>query len=295
MKFIFLSLFSFCSLFGVDIVVCSFNRPLQLYALLESIEERVTGYDAISVICRSESNFAEGYKIVEKDFPEVKFYHQPAKRLQAWRTFKTMVLEIVYGKYSTPSDYFLFAMDDIIITDRIDLRAAESFLSIRPDIHGFFYRLGKNVTKHALPQPGTNSIPSLNDLGGDIFSWSFGPDQFDWGYPNSLDFTMYRKQDFKRACSERLYQTPNHLEGVWQSYLPVGGKGACHSRSKIVNLCINRVNTTHRNPVLRECSVAFLNQQFMKGLKIDIFSLNKELVESAHQDVPFNFIERGLF
>ncbi|MCH9617295.1 MAG: hypothetical protein SP4CHLAM5_04210 [Chlamydiia bacterium] len=292
MKLLFLSLFSFLSLFGADIIVCSFNRPLQLYALLESIEQRVTGYDAISVICRSDTEFKDGYKKVEQRFPEVSFYHQPSKKGQAFRSFKTMVRQIVHGEYSTPSKYFLFAMDDIIITDTIDLQAGENLLEKRPDIHGFFYRLGKNVTRHSLPTPGENDIPPLTDLGDDLFCWNFGPNQFDWGYPNSLDFTLYRKSYFVNACKDSSYRNPPDFEWKLCSYSPVNGKGACHSMSKIVNLCINRVSTTTRNPVLRECSVHFLNEQFMKGLKIDIFSIDKQLVNSAHQDVPFNFIQR---
>lgn len=292
MKYFLSIIFSFFSLFGADIVVCSFNRPLQLYALLESIEQKVVGYDAISVICRSESDFDQAYKIVEARFPEVAFYYQPPGQSEAFRTFRPMVLGLLYGKYGSSSEYFLFAMDDIIVTDTIDLRAGEQLLNERYDIHGFFYRLGKNITRHALPRPGRNRIPRLQDLGDDIFCWKFNRATFDWAYPNTLDFTMYRKKEFNNACTGKVYHSPNHLEGVWQSYLPNNGIGACHGTSKIVNLCINRVNTTHRNPILRECSVDYLNHKFMSGLKIDINSLDKDLVESAHQDVPFTFIKR---
>ena len=38
---------------NADLVIFSYNRPLQLYALLESITNYVTGLDKIMVIYRS--------------------------------------------------------------------------------------------------------------------------------------------------------------------------------------------------------------------------------------------------
>ena len=52
-----------------DFVIFSYNRPLQLYAFLESIEKYVAGIGSIQVIYRvSDDSYEEGYKVVKKEF-----------------------------------------------------------------------------------------------------------------------------------------------------------------------------------------------------------------------------------
>ena len=68
---------------NADLVVFSFDRPLQLYAFLESAEKFVKGLGQISVIYRcSGDQFQQGYDKVQKCFKQVKFLAQgkdPAK------------------------------------------------------------------------------------------------------------------------------------------------------------------------------------------------------------------------
>lgn len=294
MKYIFTFLFSFFSLFGVDIVICSFNRPLQLYALLESMETYVSGASQVSVVCRSAPDFVKGYDIVQKRFPDVKFYFQHHKSRFAFRQFKPMILGHIFGKESSASEYFLFAMDDIIVTAPIDLEKDSAFLGCHDEVHGFFYRLGKNVNRHALPKPGKNRIPELDIEEDGIYTWSFSSATYDWAYPNSLDFTIYRKKDFEKAFKQRLYRNPTILEHIWHKhYQPQkGARGACYETSKIVNLMINRVTTLCKNPVIKNIPVEELQKKFMAGKKIDIFSIDTKSICSAHQAVDFVYVDR---
>ena len=280
-------------LFAVDVIVCSYNRPMQLYAFLESMEEFVTGASTVSVICRGDEEYLAGYDEVQKHFHGVKFIYQPSTKNEAFRCFKPIILRQVYGDLSTDSPYFMFAMDDIIITEPIDLERDSAFLGAHDKVHGFFYRLGKNVTHHALPRSGKNRVPSLTEADEDVFTWNFYRATYDWGYPNSLDFTIYRKEDFRKAFHKRNFTNPNHLEMQWQHYLPKRRRlGACHGRSKLVNLMINRVNTVCKNRVLKEIPVSELNEHFMNGEKIDIHSLDISLLNSAHQDLEFTYKKR---
>ncbi|MCH9811658.1 hypothetical protein K0U07_02720 [bacterium] len=284
---------AFASLFSVDVIVCSYNRPMQLYAFLESMEEFVTGATSVSVLCRGDAEYLDGYDDVEKRFHGVKFYYQDSERSKAFRCFKPMVLNQVFGKAASESKYFMFAMDDIIITEPIDLEKDSMFLEQHERVHGFFYRLGKNVDHHALPKPGKNAIPPLTEAEEDIFTWNFFRGTCDWGYPNSLDFTIYRKADFHKAFHQRNYRNPNDLEMAWQRYLPKKRRyGACHGRSKMVNLMINRVNTICLNPILKEIPITELNDHFNRGEKIDIHSLDLTKLNSAHQDLEFRYISR---
>ena len=63
-----------------DLVVFSYDRPLQLYAFLESTEKYVTGVGDLVVIYRASSEqFQKGYEVVEADFPGAMFWLQGSK------------------------------------------------------------------------------------------------------------------------------------------------------------------------------------------------------------------------
>ncbi|HEY5235531.1 MAG TPA: hypothetical protein VIJ14_05090, partial [Rhabdochlamydiaceae bacterium] len=68
---------------NADLVIFSFDRPLQLYAFLESTKKYVKGLGEVFVIYRSsDEHFKEGYDKVQRRFKDVKFLPQgkhPAK------------------------------------------------------------------------------------------------------------------------------------------------------------------------------------------------------------------------
>ena len=58
----------------LNLVVFSYNRPLQLYAFLESFQRLAKGCQRISVVFKADSpEFKQGYKIVKEQFPNVEF------------------------------------------------------------------------------------------------------------------------------------------------------------------------------------------------------------------------------
>ena len=77
-----------------------------------------------------------------------------------------------------------------------------------------------------------------------------------------------------------------------KKYLPKSGRGACHERSCIVNIPMNRVNTSIPNKFIGEYDIYELQKIFSSGKKMDIFSMDFSLVTSCHQDIMFKFIER---
>ena len=60
-----------------DLIIFSYDRPMQLFALLESIEKNVVGLNKTNVIYRSSNNeFEVGYEIVKKSFPTSNYVKQ---------------------------------------------------------------------------------------------------------------------------------------------------------------------------------------------------------------------------
>lgn len=57
-----------------DLIIFSYDRPMQLYALLESVEQYVTGAENICVVYRaSDERFEQSYQSVKEDFDKVVF------------------------------------------------------------------------------------------------------------------------------------------------------------------------------------------------------------------------------
>src|SRR5205807_715644 len=79
---------------AADILIFSFDRPLQLYACPESIQRYITGFENLTVLYRaSERPFADGYQKVKEAFPLVHFIAQSMKDPK--RDFKPNVQKIV--------------------------------------------------------------------------------------------------------------------------------------------------------------------------------------------------------
>ena len=197
----------------VDVVIFSFDRPMQLYAFLESVEKYVTNPHLMHVIYRcTDKRFEKGYKKVFKRFPYVKG-HKQGKRPQ--KDFKPLVLKCVYNKKSK-SPYIMFAVDDIIMTDKVDL--VECTAALKKYKSWFFsLRLGKNITKNTLAvtqslEPVHVGVPNGNDLKHSMFTWKFTDPSAkgSWDYPNSTDVTIYRKKDVKRFFTKAKYHKSQH-------------------------------------------------------------------------------------
>ena len=115
-----------------DFIIFSYDRPLQLYALLESIEKYCQNIDKITVIYRSSGEeYNAAYDEVSGDFPDVKMVRQTAK------PHKDFQMHVLSALRRGSSQYFIFAVDDIIITDVID--AGEGIAALRKTgAYGFF-------------------------------------------------------------------------------------------------------------------------------------------------------------
>ncbi len=108
----------FVSLYGqdaaktADFIIFSYDRPMQLYALLESTTNFITGLNDIFVIYRtSDDNYEMGYQIIKEDFPHVHYIKQ-SDNPQA--DFKPLTLQAFQAG---SADYIVFAVDDIIFPE----------------------------------------------------------------------------------------------------------------------------------------------------------------------------------
>lgn len=271
-----------------DLIIFSYNRPTQLYALLESLDQYVTGVENMHVIYRADDErFNAAYVQVNNSFPTVSFHKQGVFPHQ---DFKPMVENLLL---QSAANYILFAVDDIIVTDCIDLDTCVQELQ-KTDAYGFYFRLGTNLTECYMlecKQP----LPSLTAVSENIHSWTLGEGMYDWGYPNTVDMTLYKKSDIVPTICTLSYRAPNSLEGSWahQARFVKNRKGLCFTQSKMVNIPVNLTQqeyTNNRN--MEGLSTQEMLALFEQGLKIDIAPLHKIMNKSAHMEYVFAFIGR---
>lgn len=267
-----------------DILLFSFDRPLQLYALLESIQRYISGYELCSVIYRaSDERYARGYDEVHAAFPQVRFIRQGSK---PHKDFKPLVLQAIFN---SPSEHILFGVDDMVVKDFIDLKMCSSQLE-RTGAYGFYLRLGHNIN-HCYMMDSPQSVPPSLPLGNGVFAWDQRLGKLDWSFANTLDMTLYRKADIQSAFEEMKFKHPNRLEQSWAEHQPNNRIGLYFESSKVINLPLNMVNPSdcrHMNFMTPEEMLV----RWDEGLKIDIDPLFRIENPSPHMEFAPDLVDR---
>lgn len=275
-RLIYVLLFSFhITVLGdqADIIVFSYDRPMQLYAFLESLCLYISGIHEISVIYRcSDQEYGNAYRQVHQAFPHVKFVEQKNPP----DDFKFFVIQEAFKPGL--SKYVAFAVDDIIVKDEIDLSKCIDALETAKG-YGFYLRLGRNIDD-CWSSGSCEGIPPLTKIGNQMCAWQFNTGQGNWAYPNTLDMTIYRKKEIEMHFRKNSFYNPNSLENSFGE-APLEQTGLCYETSKIVNIPLNIVSNTsstrHLNIPARDLLV-----KFNEGLKIDISMFYQMNNKSAH-------------
>lgn len=271
-----------------DLIIFSYDRPMQLYALLESIEKYVYGLNDTYVIYRASSDqYEEAYKIIFERFRHIHFYRQSS---QPKKDFKDLTMQVIS---KLASDYVMFAVDDIIVIDFVDLSLCIALIEIL-QAYGVYLRLGTHLTYcYTMQQP--QPVPKFDYILEDICIWQFEDGILDWKYPNTVDMTVYRKQDVMEALKPLTFFAPNSLEGSWAAHASkvLKKKGIFFEHTKIINIPLNRVQQECPNINMEAYDTHTLLEFFMNGLKIDIAPLFRINNNAAHMAYMPSFIPRS--
>lgn len=270
-----------------DLVIFSYDRPLQLYALIESLNKYVTGINSIAIVYRASSNaYDAAFKNVASSFPYVQFFKQ-----ESIDDFKTLTVQALD---SGLSDYILFAVDDNIVKDYVDLSECIEWLE-NTKSYGFYLKLGTHLT-HCYTENCTQEVPHYSIVHDDIYAWNFEDGQKDWNYPNTVDMTLYRKKDLLNLFKQFVYTNPNFLEAQWASWWVQHKNnariGIFYKNSKILNIPINRVQNDMLNRDMNLYTPQELLEKFEAGLKIDILPFYQIKNNAVHMEYEPIFIQR---
>lgn len=260
----------------VDLVLFSFNRPMQLYASLESIQNHVTGLHRLFVIYKSgNDHYEQGYQKVKEAFPEAIFLKQSMDHTSD--DFSHLVKKIVLDPDYAASRFLVFGMDDNLIKDGIDLEQGAAALK-KTGAYGLYYRLGNNLKNH----PDERRI----SLGDGMFAWQFLFMEGEWCKPHRLAMTLFPKENIQASMACMEFQSPNILEELWEDHSDLSAIGLYYDRSKVVEMPMNiALESEWLEEKAGPLSKKELLTLFEQGLKMDLSSIegveNHEIEISA--------------
>jgi len=271
-----------------DLIIFSFDRPLQLYCLLESLEAYTSNLGSIIVLGRaSDHSFKEAYDQVHKRFFYVDFLWQGN---EPKKDFKPLLMHCLT---TAKSPYIMFATDDIVVTDYIDGCACTHMLE-QYQAHGFYLRLGLNITEHYQQNNAQLVLPTLTNMDDDVLQFVFNEGSGPWAYPHSVDMVVFRKKDVQRSFATMQFSSPNILESRWQRIADCTVTGLCFVHSKMVNLPMNLVQQDYMNNKYENSfSTKELLEFWHQGLKIDITTLFRLNNHACHIPYIPTFIARN--
>lgn len=269
--------------FSADLVVFSYNRPMQLYALLESIDKYVVGLNEVNVIIRADSKrYKKSYDVVEQKFSWARFNYQKKPPYD----FKPLVMK--YSFEEGRSEYIIFAVDDIIVKDYIDLNKCCGCLE-NYSAYCLPLRLGTNINYCYMLDKKT-PLPFCRQVETGLYEYKFADGAGDWAYPNSVDMCLYRKKDIIYLFEKFDWSNPNRLEGLWSSRANLNKKGLFYSESKIVNIPLNNVGPYKNNRNMKSWTAEELLEKFEHGLKVNITPFNEINNNGAHMEYDIEFV-----
>ena len=278
-----------------DMIVFSYDRPMQLEAFLRSTKKLVKNLDDIWVIYRTSSTrFENAYNKCFNSFNNWKNIKAVKQEENGASEFKKLLIQCLQ---STKNKYLMFAVDDIIVKDHIDISECIAHLK-KTNAHGFYLRLGKNITE-CYTEGIQTPMPENKEVDKGVYEFGFRHGKGDWGYPYSLDMTIYEKGKLLAAICKHNYTNPNWLESAlhineWFYNPDKTHKGLCYESSKIVNLPLNIVQ---KDVVSRNMGISYndLLEKFENGLKINVDQLFKINNKAPHIEFNINFLNQFPF
>lgn len=266
-----------------DLVIFSYDRPLHLYALIESIHKYMTGINSISVIVRaSNEHYLEAYEDVSRSFKTVRFIKQ-----SDWPEydFKSLAIQTTFKKSIDASQYVIFSADDIVVKSPINVSESIQMLK-NTGAYCFIFKQG--CQKEFLFDPDSPQFVKLNQ---EAIGWQISEKRGDWEQATRIAMTLYRKVDLHNPFFSINFKHTLDLAKKWANetkpYLRQKRRrvGVSFSDPKVIS---NPINNNDFNKEVFTSEI--LLHMYDQGLKLDINS-----VITDQKDSTPNFITRELF
>jgi hypothetical protein len=287
----------------LSILLFSFDRAFQLYALLSSVLDNFQTETElnITVLYRvTNEAHANSYTELKKIFEPkgIEFVKQADKA-----SFKSDLLKILKG---FNSERVMFLVDDIVITSKINL---DQMLEFDSNYFVPSLRLGKNIKRNYTLQQEMKLPPFMdsslfNKLGKtdglNFWRWKDGDTwkefDLDWRYVVSVDGNIFNLDEMIIFSEAIEFKSPNVFENLL--YLRFSDIlreriGICFDSSKMVNLPINQVHVEGSVNIAENIKTPdYLLQKWQEGFTMDYKSIYGHVPSAAHEELDFKLVQR---
>ena len=276
---------------SVGTFIPSYNRPMQLLVLLESIFEFDDGMLLQNVHVRYQGSTELHQKAYQRliEHPVCEFIDiQPKKGLSE------DMLEVMTNENFK---YFNIITDDSIFYKSFNITCDDLDDFLTEEVNHFGFRLGNNTTQIDYCNPNLHDVLDAKQAGPFLkFKWPQHGNHY--GHAAALDGSLFNREWILQKTLEscglgfdyRAWECKvNDIMKIW----PVRQYALCSPISSLVNIPANQVTDGQqvKNGVHHPYTIDELSQKFLDGYKIDLESLSKNKIVSVQQEIPFEFIK----
>jgi len=271
---------------GLEGIIVSKDRALQLFSLLISYFDKVTNPVPLTIIyTASTPEHAKAYEevkdLINKIAPNIKLVNE-------LDGFQNTLINII-DKLKVKNVFFL--VDDILFIRKVDLKFAchldtsRYILSLR---HSPNLTRSYTANRKQIPPKLSNFNIELGLL---EFRWF--EKGCEWSDPWSVDGHIFSTAEVRILTKISSFSAPNSYEGALKSFnsLCKERSGLCYFESKILNLPINRVQNEFSN-LSGSISPEYLLEKWNEGLMLDTSKFDKHVPQSPHEEHDIIFISR---
>jgi len=257
-------------------IIFSKDRPLQLYALLESYFTYCKDPVPLIILYKaSEEDYERAYSEIKDSYKRKDIIFRQEIE------FKSDLVNILED---SGSKFIFFLVDDIIFTDQF---VFDDFISLKDnDKYILSLRLGKNLS-YCYTKQSKQPLPLFNKK-KNFLIWKWEKGKLDWNYVFSVDGNIYNKDEILIISKLTHFKAPNSFEAGVNTFRFIlrRKKGICYPKSKLVNVCINKVQDEVKN-ISGDISTKELVEYWNDGKKIDIHYFNNMMNDSAHIQIDY--------
>ena len=261
----------------LNTLIFSKDRPAQLDLLLRSIKRFVVGWDEnwSTVLYRqTDPSYHRGYELVRNEHPEFDYVAETDSIRQDIQAL-TLGRGERYLQFLMDDDVYIrpFGLDDIEFTE----------FTKDPQIAALVLRMGRAMgycyTENAKVQP-----PEFGPKG--IWRWAGMP--CDWGYPHSVDGTIWAIDDVRRVLTRGPYECIHQLEPALLAGM-CGPLALCYDKPRLVSIANNSVQDAMRANRHAGGDPMAMNERFLAGERIALGPLAGIDPPSPHVEFDYEW------
>lgn len=231
---------------NISFYIFSKDRPMQLYALLESMERFIKSknFEIFVLYNFSDREFETGYNYLKLKIKNLNIFKKIYLEHELKSTFKTNILNTLK---KIKNDKIFFLCDDNIFVDNFNYDEIKK-IDLNKCIFSLRHGLNLSFSYH---KKKLICIPNLTKIHNSRlyeFNWSEGDEE--WSDPWSLDGHLYDTHQIYKIAHTAIFNGPNSFEAVLKQFdlYAFKKKGICFANPLITNLAFNRVQSEAINP-----------------------------------------------